>query len=393
MYGSVSNVLQVDGYMIRGEQVISEQPSGVLDYRIADGSRVAKGGVIADVFSSENDAADQNRIRQLDREINLLEELSRPTDLFSVTPSMVNTQIYQTVDGLLSEARNNDFSRMEDLKEDLLLSLNRKQLIIGEESAEDYAQQIHSLTVQRDGLAASAGQAIRSVTAPRAGYFVNSVDGFEGSVSMDEAENLTPTQVEELLASSPGEQDGIGKICSEFVWYIACVIPEEEMWRFEEVDQVELSIPFASSEALSATVAAINPDGSGQKNAVIFKCSSMDPGLLSVRKADVLVNVQTYSGVLVRESALRFCDVTYYDYDDNGTPREKVAENVKGVYVLNGRQLEFVQVFSERTVNGYAICKTELDDDEQAMLVTEHTIRLYDNVVTEGTDLYDGKPI
>ena len=50
-----------------------------------------------------------------------------------------------------------------------------------------------------------------------------------------------------------------------------------------------------------------------------------------------------------------------------------------------------MQVFSEKDVNGYAVCKLELSEDEQKNLVTDHTIRLYDQVVVGGVDLYDGK--
>lgn len=393
MYGTVSDVIQARGYVIRSEQVVSDSYSGVLDYRVSDGAKVATRGVIADVFYDESDAAAQNRIRQLDREIEVLEELSRPTDLFSVTPAMVNTQIYMNMDDLLEGARNNDFSGLSGLKEDLLLALNRKRLIIGEETADDYAVRISQLTAERDSLRASAGQAVRSITAPRAGYFISSVDGLEDSVDISEVKDLSPVEINRLLEREPTDAAGLGKICSEFNWYVACVVPDAEMWRFEGVDDVELSIPFASSETIPAAVAAINHDKATGTNAVILECSYMDAGLAQARNADVLINVHTYSGVLVRESALRFCDVTYYEYDENDEPIEKVAENVKGVYVLNGRQLEFVQVFTQRTVNGYAICKTELEEEEQAQLVTDHTVRLYDNVVTEGTDLYDGKPI
>ena len=50
-------------------------------------------------------------------------------------------------------------------------------------------------------------------------------------------------------------------------------------------------------------------------------------------------------------------------------------------------------MFTDHSVNGYAICKTELSSEEQAALVTSSTIQLYDQVVVEGTDLYDGKVI
>ena len=53
MYGQVSDVLQAQSFIIRNEQVIDESANGVLSYRVADGTRVAQGGVIADVFSTE----------------------------------------------------------------------------------------------------------------------------------------------------------------------------------------------------------------------------------------------------------------------------------------------------------------------------------------------------
>ena len=42
MYGQVSDVLQTEGFVIREETVIDETVSGVLSYRVADGTRVAK---------------------------------------------------------------------------------------------------------------------------------------------------------------------------------------------------------------------------------------------------------------------------------------------------------------------------------------------------------------
>ena len=117
----------------------------------------------------------------------------------------------------------------------------------------------------------------------------------------------------------------------------------------------------------------------------------MDADIAAVRNEAIQVTVNTYSGVLVNERAIRFADVEYTTTDEDGNTVTQVQENVKGVYVLYGGQLEFVQVFTDQTVNGYAICRTDLTEEEQSMLVTDSTIQLYDQVVVEGTDLYDGK--
>lgn len=392
MYGSVSDTVQVQGFVVRKEQVVNVNYSGVLSYRIEDGERVAQGGVIAEVYSDESDASASSRIEQLNREIRVLEELSRPTDIFSVTPDMVSTQIYLTVNDLLTESRGGNFNRMASLKEDLLLQLNRKQLIVGQESTDEYAQRIAELIRDRDDLAAASKAAVNHITADASGYFISSTDGLEDAFEFESVTDITPEQVKDLLEKESREGPALGKICSDFNWYMVCVIPEKDLWRFEEAESVELNIPLTGAKSIPAQIVSQNRDPETGDTAMVFQCSYMDAGIAQVRSAEIEVCVRTYSGVLVRESALRFCDVPYTERDENGNEVEKIAHNVKGVYVANGPQLWFVQVFSERSVNGYAICKTVLSKEESALLVTDNTIRLYDNVVVEGTNLYDGKP-
>ena len=74
-----------------------------------------------------------------------------------------------------------------------------------------------------------------------------------------------------------------------------------------------------------------------------------------------------------------------------GNVTEHVEQNVKGVYIKSGSRVRFVQVFSDATIDGYAVCKLNLSSSEKEQLVTSRTIQLYDEVIVEGTDLYDGK--
>ena len=392
MYGEASEVLQAQGFVIRDETVINESVNGVLSYRVADGTRVAANGTIADVFATESDAANRRELERLDDEIENLEALSKPADYFVANPSMLGEQIYSAVGQVVKGVNQNDFSQLSTWKETLLTALARRQLIVGEESADSYNQRISELESQRDALASLSGYAVSTIQAPEAGYFISTVDGLENLVDLEEVEDLMVSQVEELLEKEPSAStSAVGKICSEFNWYVACVLTENDMVRLEDVTSVYLDIPFASAEQIPAQVVARNRDDETGKTAVIFQCSNMDSDIASVRNEALQITVATYSGVLVNERALRFEDVEYTTTDENGNKVTKVQENVRGVYVLFGGQLEFVQVFTEHSINGYAICKTELSSEEQEMLVTDSTIQLYDQVVVEGTDLYDGK--
>lgn len=391
MYGEVSDVLQAQGFILRNETLIDESYSGVLSYRVADGSRVSRGGVIADIFSNESDAASQRELDQLDQEIENLQSLSQTANFYVANPSMLGDQIYSALEGISQLVNENDFSGLNTQKGELQNALIRRQLITGEESAEDYSQRISQLQSQRDTLASQTGSATGSILAPEAGYFISTVDGLENVMDISQVESITVAQAEELLEQQPSSTDAVGKICQDFNWYAVCVFDEDDMVRFEGVEDVYLDIPFASTEQIPAKVLARNSDGESGKTAVVFQCSTMDADIAAVRNEAIQVTVNTYSGVLVNERAIRFADVEYTTTDEAGNTVTQVQENVKGVYVLYGGQLEFVQVFTDQTVNGYAICRTDLTEEEQSMLVTDSTIQLYDQVVVEGTDLYDGK--
>ncbi len=393
MYGQVSDVLQTEGFVIREETVIDETVSGVLSYRVADGTRVAKGGVIADVFSTESDASAQREKERLEKEIESLEALAQPADYFVANPSLLSGQIYSAIEEIAQGVNQNDFSNLASWKENLLSALTRRRLITGEESSEDLTQRISQLQSQKDALDSQGGASIGTIEAPEAGYFISTVDGLENAVDIEEVEHLTVPQVEDLLEKPVENQGSVGKICSDFNWYVACIFDKNEIVHFEDVTQVYLDIPFASTEQIPAEVVAKNRDEESGNTVVIFRCSYMDSDIAAVRNEAIQVTVSTYSGVLVNEQAIHFEDVEYTTTDEDGNTVTKVQENVKGVYVLYGGKLQFVQVFSEHSVNGYAICKTELSSSEQEMLVTSSTIQLYDQVVVEGTDLYDGKII
>lgn len=393
LYGEVSDSIQTQGFAVREEEVINLDYSGVLNYRVANGSRVSAGGIIADVFLSESDAAAQNLADRLEREIRSLSSLSKPMDYFLSASASTGDQIYDSLTGILMDVQQNDFSGVSVLKENLLFSLSRKQVISGEESAEDYAQRVSELEQEKEQLITGSGKAVGSVEAPQAGYFINAADGLEKVEDIKKIKNITAARTEELLSMSSGENisSSVGKICSDFKWYLACLFDDEAMIKFEGVEDVTLDIPFASTATIPAKIIATNRDAKTGKTAMVLECSYMDADLAMIRNETIQVNVKTYSGVLVNERALRFCDIEYEEEDGNGGTIKKVKKNVKGIYVLYGGQLDFVQIFSEKDVNGYAVCKTELSEAEEKNLVTERTVQLYDQVVVGGVDLYDGK--
>lgn len=396
MFSTVSESIDTTGFIVRDERVITSSVKGVLNYTVDDGERTAAGGVIAEIYPTEEDAAARNRIDRIDDELAQLAVLENPSDITTSNPKLIGGQISDNITTILTSIRKGSFSDVETEKNSLQLLLGQKQIITGAESAEEYTAHTDALRAERSELLSSSKSKTGTVKSPEAGYFIKSVDGYESAVDIENITDLTAEEIRTLVEEDTAETVGsnvLGKVAMDFKWYIVCVIDENDYVRLDRTTNVTIEMPFASVEEIPAEIIEVNRDNETGGAALIIECSYMNSDLASTRKEPVRINISKHSGVLVDEKAIRFSDVTAYETDEDGNEIEVVYEDVMGVYVKYGSRLRFVQVFSDATVNGYAICKTTLSTAEREQLVTSRTIQMYDEVVTGGTDLYDGKII
>ena len=392
-YSTVSESIDTTGFIIRDEEVISSSYSGVLNYTVDDGEKVAEGGAIAEIYPTEEDAAVQNRIARIDDELNRLSALETPSDSTASNPKLIGSQISKKITSILGALKSGSMSDVTDERNDLQLLLSQRQVVTGKESSGDYAAHVNELHEERIALTQSASASIGTVSSPAAGYFIRSVDGYENAVSLDGVTSLSVSDVRALEEEEPAGTDteSIGKVAKDFNWYIACILTENDLVRLDRTTKVTVEMPFATVEQIPAEVVKINRDSETGEAAVILKCTYMNSDLASARMETLRINISSYSGVLVPESAVHFADVVAHETDEDGNEVDVTYENIRGVYVKSGSRLRFVQIFSDATINVYAICKVSLSTEEREQLVTGDTIQLYDEVVVEGTDLYDGK--
>ncbi len=396
MYSTVSESIDTTAFIVRSEHVVKSGVKGILNYTVDNGERTAAGGVIARVYPSEEDASARNRIERIDDELTRLAVLENPGEIVTSNSKLIGGQVSDKITSMLTSMRKGAIDDVEQQKNDLQLLLSQKQIITGVESASEYTKHLDALRAERNELLASSAAHNGIVKAPAAGYFIQSLDGYEDAVDVEYVTSLSVQDINTLInEDSAKETSGrvLGKIAKDFKWYVVCVIDENDYVRLDRTTDITLEMPFATAEKIPAKIIDINRDLETGEAALIIECLYMNADLASTRKEPLRINISEHSGVLVNEKAIHFSDVVVSETDADGNEVEKVYENVKGVYIKYGSRIRFVQVFSDATVNGYAICKTTLTTAEREQLVTSRTIELYDEVVIGGTDLYDGKII
>ncbi len=390
-YATAQDTISAKGAAVRKEALIRQEKSGVLTYALSSGGKIAKGGVVADLYDSAAAATAQQQADSLSAEVAQLQKLSSPGDTYAANPDLLKKQIDQKLTLLLTAVQEQDYSGVPEARSNLLYLLNERQIVTGK--SKDYSSRIAELQKQLQSASPSGGGKTGQIKSPAAGYFINSADGYEEKWDYASVPGLSASQLREKLSQKPAAVPSgvVGKVCEEFGWYFACVVPPDEALKFKEGQRVSIRLPFAVSEDVPATVAAVNQKDRQSEAALVLQSSYMDQEIASIRNETVQIQAGSYSGIMVSKEAVHFEKLSKKVTGKDGKTTT-VTKQVQGVYVLHGRQIEFVQIVPLFNSGSYVICQEIGDTDEaKDQLMTKSSIRLYDEVVIEGTDLYDGK--
>lgn len=373
-----------DAVIVREETIITNNVAdGVEYYMVNDGDKVAVGSVVAKVFADETDALFYNKVQEIDEKIAVLESLNTPYDNVT-TDSAVDAQIYLNIKSLLTAVNDNDFKDRDTAAESLVYSINQRQRIVG--TVTDFNAQIQTLQQERAKYSDAGANYIAEIRAPKAGYFVANIDGFEGVYDYDTVTKLT---VEDLNDSPPQKVvlgDSVGKIVSGLDWYIVCELTADEALSLSHSEsEPEIIFSSASEEPVPVELVALN-QASKQSDAVaVFKCNYMNSSLSNLRQEPVQIIINSFEGVRISKDALH--DDYVEVINNEGEPTGEKAR-VQGVYILHGSELMFREVSVIFAGSDFVIVDINPDS---AILKSKETIIINDEVVIEGDDLYDGK--
>jgi hypothetical protein len=389
-YFTASDSVQVDGIAVRDEALLKGGEGGVVDYVLSAGDKVEKGGTVAQIYSSEQQVAARHEMATVDNEISRLKSLQSPGDTYAANPDSLEEQIHQGISEMIGQTITGSFSSLTQSRENLQYQLNERQIAAGEVT--DYSARQKELQAKRDELNKQVGAALGKIVSPASGYFIPTTDGLETAIDFSKIQGLTCDRIQAALKAKTTAGGSPGKISKNYEWYFAFEVSAgqaDEFRQMEDGGTVSLQFPFVSNLTVPATVSAVNQPGSDSPAAVVLQCNYMNSELASIRKETAQVVIRQYTGIRISQKALHFETVSKTVKDEKGTAR-KVKKEVSGAFVLYGNQVSFRQVVPLYSTDNYVICAPNPDPED---LMTDETIKLHDEVVVEGTDLYDGKVV
>ncbi len=360
---TANNGFDITGIVIRNEMLVKSSKDGILHFMIEDGNRVSKNGVIANIYKNENASITVSQIDNIKAKINNIEAIVSQNNIEAANLDVANLNVNNALNELILSSSNGNFLDFNAQCEELLSALNRRQAVLGDTS--DFEKQLKTLKSQLSDLENSLSNPIGKIKATQSGYFISKTDGYETAFNIKDLSTITPDFLQNLKKKETPE-NVVGKIVSDYEWYVAAAVSLEQSLSFKEGDSLTLKTTVKSSPVLPVTVKKINLSKNGTDAVIVFSCNNMNSELASMRSGAMTVVKAEYSGLRVSKKALR------------------VVDSVRGVYVVSGMQIKFVPVEIVHTNDNFILCKKSDDDD---------SLRLYDQVVVKGKNLYDGKII
>ena len=382
---TISDTIEADGVLLFDETCISG--SGNLGYLVSDGERVSAGTAVAELYTDANQAVLRQQLTQLTSQIDLLQRSQ-------------NTAATQ-LDGLLKERSgalydlldtldDSDYEAVDDDANAYLLAQNKLWVVTGE--AANFTDQITALVQQSQSVQAQLGSPAQ-ITAPQTGYFVRSSSSGRLNASADDILALNAQELQGYLQSDPVlALDGCaGKIVAGFTWrYVGvCTAKQGEKLLGQNgkplSTAVEISFPGQVENSLKATVTEVEIDQDSGLARFVLACNSINGDVLCLNHARARISTGESTGLRVPAAAVHYLK-------EDGTEAETQGENyIPGVYVKYGNIARFCKIDPVDADHPL------ISEDDYILVLPKGTdgsvsqVRLYDEIIVSGQNLYDGK--
>ncbi len=362
---TVYETIDTRAFAVRKEVLISNSYNGTVVPDKANGTKVAIGDTVANIYSSSSAAADAARIKEIESEIEYYRTIAQNTGStlqseIDVYKSSVSNSLFA-----LSEAiEANELSSVYELSRELREAITKKQIATG--TKVDVSSKISALEAEYNSLRNSVSNS-SAVTVSQSGYYVDSADGYESVADYDTIREIGYEEAEKLFDADPVtvSSDNVGKLITDFNWYLVFNATAEQLADKGRGSYVTVIFGNSQVEDLRMKIVSVNQTEGSNILAVVLSSNIMNEEIAALRNEAVKIRVDSITGIAVDRMALRTVD------------------GEKGVYVKEGNIVSFKKVNIIYSDENLILSQSEPADSSY--------LAVYDEMILEGTDLYDSK--
>ena len=298
MFGKLSDEEQVDGIIIRSEEVLNVEKGQKIQKIKENNEKVSKNEIVAKV-STQNEQDIMKRIEEVNKKI----EQALSENQINVN-SAQNITINEKIERVLAHVSDTNFqSKIEEYDKEIKNSLYEKAKISGELTKE--GSKLKNLIKEKENLEATLNSNTKNVISTSAGNISYIVDGYEQKLKADNFEYLT----EDILKSVDIKRgtvlsvsDNKAKIIKDFNTYIACIVKRDRLKDVKRGKTLELNI---NNEYEALSMVEYIKDIDNSKSIVVFSTNKLSTELSKYRKISLGIIWWSEVGLKVSNKAIK----------------------------------------------------------------------------------------
>lgn len=360
-------------YILRNETVIETDTNGIFNYLVSEGQKLSLNHTVAEIYSSESDVEINDRVNEIDDRIEVLKNSSVQKSYLRTNVSKLDTQINSFISEMYTASSNGEYSLAVQNKNELLTLLNKRQLVV--QSRDGYDDLINELTAEKQKLTAALSSPIDTVKSPESGYFYSYVDGYEQVLNTSVLQDLTVDGFFELIetAQKSSTESAVGKIATDFEWYTLCIVNKDEAIFYDSGNYYDLIYPYSSGTVIRSKLYSKISQNDREEVILVFVTDIVPENFNFLRHQKAEIVFSDYTGLKISKQSLR------------------IVDGYIGVYVLVGNAVTFKRCEKiAETDTDYII---DINDPIENEDCKYGYLQMFDTVITDGKNLYDGKMI
>ena len=374
----VEEGMDLSGYVVRREQVLADETSGLLRLQRSEGEKVGAGGTVALVYA---DQASLDRQREIDELSGRIEQLqfAQEASLGSEVSLKLDAQIMRSLLDYRAELAAGRLDNAEEHETELKSLVLKRDYTYSD--TEDLSGQIAELQSQLKELKAQAASSVRAVKAPVSGVYSAVVDGYETVLTPGLLADMTPSQLNAVQADETLTSQ-TGKLILGDSWYYAVTMSADQAKALRDSGGT-MTLRFAKGVEQDQTVTlyAVGPEEQGRV-VVTFRGAYNMAQVTLLRRQSAQLIWRTVAGIRVPNEALRAAN-TKVDQAGNRTTVEGV-----GVYCVVGMEARFKPVEVLYSGDGFVLVRSTAASDQESL-----RLRPGDEIIISAKDLYDRKVV
>lgn len=346
--GEVSKEESTFGYIIREEEIITNQSAGEnIEKLKAEGEKVSKGEAILKYYTVEKELIAQE-ISETEAEIQ--QALESQNEIFSSDIKALDAQIE---DKLYSISNKNNVQELKENKTDINSYITKKAKITGDLSpAGSY---IKDLILKKNELEESLLEGSQSIYASTSGIISYRIDDLENVLKTTNLESITKEMLNKLDLK-PGKVISTSnqrvKLVNNFYCLIATQSSSNEAKNAKVGDKVNIKL--STGDEVKATIEHINDEENSR--ILIFRIIQNVEQLVSFRKISMDIIWWSASGLKIPNSSIIYKEgLSYILKKENNKDKDVlvkiIKENDEYSIVKNYNTDELVELgFDEETI-------------------------------------------